>query len=756
MNNRKVFLTRWRDLSITSKFGSAFGLLLVLIVLVSISSYVALTFVRRETETAILTSTGIRNVVLEMDRGLQEARVLQRDFFLRYPTIGLSEARQTYALESVQKMAGVVTLSTDLKQRIAASNVSEALQGTDVDLNLYLSAAERYAVTFLESVELVTQLAADETGLETQLAQNSILLRDALQPGDDSLTDLYQDMQAFEKDYMVTRQRPFMQSAFNVAFQLRQAIEDTPTLEPGQKAQALTYLDNYRSTADEIVDLDVAIRSKLRDFDLQAEAANPISVELIALANGEVERAQTRINQINQLATVILFVTTLVGLALAVFIARILNNSITRNVVRLTDIASELQAGNLEMYAQIDSTDELGQLAASLNAMAARISALVGSLEQRVAERTAELERRAVQLTTAADVSRAASSTLDIERLLSQTVELIADRFNLYYTGLFLIDEAGKWAVLKAGSSEAGRQMLTEGHRLVLGGASMVGWCTANAQAHIALDVGEEAVRFDNPLLPETRSEMALPLISRGRVIGALDVQSIEEAAFTDEDIAILQAMADQLANAIENARLFQQAQESLEAERRAYGKLSRQAWAELLRARPDLGHRYDPDGILATDGTWRKEMKLAVSRGETILGGPSSSLLPGEIEGDATLAVPIKVRGQVIGVLDGHKTADAGHWTLEETILMEGLAEQLGLALESARLYQDSQRRAERERLIGQITARMRETLDLETVLKTSVQEVRQAMDLPEVVVRLVPETDAQREEAPADRRQL
>jgi len=278
-----------------------------------------------------------------------------------------------------------------------------------------------------------------------------------------------------------------------------------------------------------------------------------------------------------------------------------------------------------------------------------------------------------------------------------------------------------------------------------LGGVSMVGWCTANTQARIALDVGEEAVRFDNPLLPDTRSEMALPLTSRGRVIGALDVQSTEEAAFTDEDIAVLQAMADQLANAIENARLFQQAQESLEAERRAYGKLSRQAWEELLHAQPDLGYQYDPDGILPTDGRWREEMKLAVRRRETILGGPASSVLPGGTEERATLATPIKVRDQVIGILDGHKPAGAGRWTPEEAMLMETLAEQLGLALESARLYQGSQRRAEHERLTSQVTARMRETLDMEMVLKTAVQEVRQALALPEVVVRLVPQSTDQ-----------
>jgi GAF domain-containing protein/HAMP domain-containing protein len=721
MNKRRAILPRWQDMSIANKFSSAFGLLLALIVLVSITSYAALTIVRRETETAILTSTGIQRVVLEMDRGLQEARVLQRDFFLRYPTVGLAEARQYYALESVQKMAEVVTLSKDLRQRISESNVSDALQETDVDLNLYLSAAERYADTFLESVELVTQLAAPDTGLEAQLTTNSALLRDILQSSDYSLIGLYQDMQAFEKDYEVTRQRPSMQSAFNVAFQLRRAIEDTPTLEAEQKAQALTYLDNYQSIAEEIIELDVAIQSKLRDFDLQAEAVNPISAELITLANGEVERAQARIDQINQLATVILFVTALAGLSLAIFIIRMLNNSITRNVVRLTQTAGELQAGNLDLYAQIDSTDELGQLAASFNSMTARINTLVGSLEQRVAERTADLEHRAMQLTTAAEVSRAASSTLNIERLLSQTVELIAGRFNLYYTGLFLIDEAGKWAVLQAGTGQAGQQMLAQGHRLKVGGTSMVGWCTANSQARIALDVGDEAVRFDNPLLPDTRSEMALPLSSRGRVIGALDVQSTEAAAFTKEDIEVLQTMADQLANAIDNARLFQQAQESLEAERRAYSEFSRQAWEELLRTQPDLGQRYDPDGILPTDGRWREEMKLAVLRGETILGRTSPPPSDGT-EAGVTLATPIKVRDHIIGVLNAHKPVGAGRWTPEEITLVETLTNQLGTALESARLYRDTQRHAARERLTRQITDEIRRATNAEAVVHTAV----------------------------------
>ncbi len=167
------------------------------------------------------------------------------------------------------------------------------------------------------------------------------------------------------------------------------------------------------------------------------------------------------------------------------------------------------------------------------------------------------LQRQSTQLQTAAEVSKSASTILDPDELINQTVNLIRERFNFYYVGLFLVDETNKYAVLQAGSGEAGRRMREAGHKLEVGGPSMVGWCIAHSRARIALDVGQEAIRFDNPLLPQTHSEMALPLISHGLCIGALTVQSAEEAAFSNGDIAILQAMADQLAIAIENAWLY-------------------------------------------------------------------------------------------------------------------------------------------------------------------------------------------------------
>ncbi len=174
------------------------------------------------------------------------------------------------------------------------------------------------------------------------------------------------------------------------------------------------------------------------------------------------------------------------------------------------------------------------------------------------------LSARNSQLQAVAEVGRAASSILDIEQLIYQSVDLIREHFDLYYVGLFLVDTERNFAVLRAGTGEAGEKMLAREHKLEVGGDSMIGQCVARAEARIALDAGREAIRFNNPLLPETHSELALPLRSRGNVIGALSVQSRQEAAFDETSIAIYQTMADQLATAIDNAKLYTSLQQEL------------------------------------------------------------------------------------------------------------------------------------------------------------------------------------------------
>ncbi len=177
-------------------------------------------------------------------------------------------------------------------------------------------------------------------------------------------------------------------------------------------------------------------------------------------------------------------------------------------------------------------------------------------------EALAKTRRQARLLNAATQVSRNISSILDPDELLPRTVDLICDAYGFYYAGIFLIEtlqDGKRWAVLKSGRGKAGQIMMEHGHKLEVGGRSMVGACTELNEARIALDVGKEAVWFNNPFLPDTRSEMALPLALGGEVIGALTVQSIDEAAFSDEDVSSLQMMADQLAVAINNARLHQQ-----------------------------------------------------------------------------------------------------------------------------------------------------------------------------------------------------
>jgi PAS domain S-box-containing protein len=188
----------------------------------------------------------------------------------------------------------------------------------------------------------------------------------------------------------------------------------------------------------------------------------------------------------------------------------------------------------------------------------------------RLQQDTVMLERRSTLLQVATEVSRAASAILDPAKLGQKVVDLVRNRFGLYYVGLFLSDNQDEYALLSAASGKAGKAMLESGHKLPLGNTSMIGGCIVDRQPRIALDVGAEAVRFNNPLLPRTRSELALPLITRGQTIGAISIQSAEEAAFSHEDIATFQTMADQLANAIMNARLYEQLQKELEERKRA------------------------------------------------------------------------------------------------------------------------------------------------------------------------------------------
>jgi len=243
--------------------------------------------------------------------------------------------------------------------------------------------------------------------------------------------------------------------------------------------------------------------------------------------------------------------------AAVAIIGLIAAQALTRPITHLTTVAEKVIVGDLNVRAPVETSDEIGQLATTFNSMTTQLRDLIGSLEQRVAARTAQLE-------ASNDVGRAASSVLDPDELIHQTVNLITNRFGFYYAAVFLSDDSGRWAVLNDATGEAGKVLKQRGHKLELGGQSMVSSVMSQRKPRIALDTGTEAVRFANPLLPETRSEIALPLIAGGAALGALDVQSTQRSAFDESSTAVLQGMADQLAIAIQNARLFQETTRNL------------------------------------------------------------------------------------------------------------------------------------------------------------------------------------------------
>lgn len=274
--------------------------------------------------------------------------------------------------------------------------------------------------------------------------------------------------------------------------------------------------------------------------------------------------------------------------------------------------------------------------------------------------------------------------------------------------------------------------MLEKGHQLHLDQHSIVGFAALRGDPRIALDVGADSVYFDNPYLPGTRSEMALPLRASGRVIGVLDVQSTETNAFTQEDILVLSTLADQIAVAIENARLYEENQRALAESRSTFEKYVRQEWSSFSGQVRHTGFVYDGKQITPLDKKIRPgAIPSAVQTDKPSMEQPAS-----------VISLPIKLRGQTIGVLDVRSKSGERAWTRDEISLLEAAAERAGLALENTRLVESAQRRASRERSIGEISARIGAVSDIDSILQTAVEELgRKLSGSTEVILELDPE---------------
>jgi GAF domain-containing protein len=369
----------------------------------------------------------------------------------------------------------------------------------------------------------------------------------------------------------------------------------------------------------------------------------------------------------------------------------------------------------------------------------AQLNELQASLEKRVSERTVELEqanqineRRARQFQAVTEVTRIISSIQNLESLLPRITEVISEQFNLYHCGIFLLDSDKQFAVLRAANSFGGRKMLERGHKLEIGQMGIVGFVTATGQPRIALDVGADAVFFNNPDLPNTRSEMALPLRYAGEIIGALDVQSTEPNAFTQDDVDVLFTLADQVAVAINNARTIEEAQNALAEAQIAIRKSTLEAWQVLRPKNLKVGMELKESVVKPMDNPLQGEhIQEALSKGKTALSNENKK--------QSKLAIPLRLRGQVVGIVNIN-TRNQYELSQDDVEIAESIAQRLSLAFENATLLQAAQYRADLERVTTDITSRISSSTRFETILQTAAQELSKALGGSDVLVQIEP----------------
>lgn len=373
-----------------------------------------------------------------------------------------------------------------------------------------------------------------------------------------------------------------------------------------------------------------------------------------------------------------------------------------------------------------DQNRELQDFSTSLETM-------VLQRTEELAERTQELEmanikiqRRAKQFEAVTQVAQAITSIRDLQELLPRIATVISEKFGFYHVGVFLLDELSEYAVMTATNSEGGKLMLARNHRLRVGEQGIVGNVTSTGKPRIAMDVGEDAVYFNNPELPETHSEMALPLMSGNRIIGALDVQSTQRGAFVDEDVQTLSLLSNQASLAIENARLFDETRRALAESEAISRQTIRDAWKKLPTEQKLHGFRYTLTGA--------SPLKTPLDLSNSEKGNNTGSQM------DANqLVVPIELRGETIGSLIVQSPAPV-EMNQDQIDLIRAVAERVAISAENARLFDETTRRAERERRVSEITGKIRSVNDPQLMIQIAIEELRSALGATHV--EIIPQT--------------
>ncbi len=355
------------------------------------------------------------------------------------------------------------------------------------------------------------------------------------------------------------------------------------------------------------------------------------------------------------------------------------------------------------------------------------------TLETRVSLRTNELSEanqqmreRTARLQTISEISQEISSNVEQQprELLERIARTISEKLGFYHVGIFLLDENHEYAVLRAANSQGGQRMLERHHQLRVGGTGIVGYVSQGGRPRIALDTGSDAVFFNNPDLPKTRSEMAMPLKYGSQTIGVLDIQSTLPSAFKDEDANLLGTLANQIAVAINNILI---------KERAGFGNRMIKRSEQPSRKQKQSGYSFHADGTISNEiPATNPTLDKALATGETvILTRPSKS-------NPAALAVPVKFRDRVIGIIHIEAAETNRKWTEDEITMVQSISDRAAFALENARLFEETSRRAEQEETIARVTTQIGASTDFNHILQTTIQELGRALGASRSFIQL------------------
>jgi GAF domain-containing protein/HAMP domain-containing protein len=430
-------------------------------------------------------------------------------------------------------------------------------------------------------------------------------------------------------------------------------------------------------------------------------------------------------------------ILVLIASILISIVSALIARSLARPISALAKVANSISQGDLDARAEVRSTDEIGVLASAFNSMTNQLQSTLIGLENRVAERTKDFERSALELETIAVVTREISIIRDMDTLLKVSVDLIRERFEYYHVGIYLIEERTEFAFLRAASGAAAEQLLDEKYKVRVGQTGLVGNVTRAGYA----DMATGAIHFDNPMLPETQSQIVLPLRNHNITIGALDIQASTPAAFAKKDVQIFQTLADQLSAAIENAQLSQKIEGSL-AQLTAVNRLqTQQMWQAAINQQERPSYEYDGLQIRAVPNNLPDDLLKKLENGKPVMINENNQDNSGQEK--TALLIPLVVLGQVIGVIGLEQENPDHKWTDQELAIAQAAANRAGLTLENARLIEESQRRAIKERTIFESTARIGSALNIENILQTTVEELEKVLSGSEVILQFQSEND-------------